>query len=121
MSEQVLSGWFLFNVFIDIVNNFNYNVCIGVKIMARTTNVNIRMDEDLKKLAEQLFSELGLNMTTAVNIFVRQAVNLGGIPFDIVKKDAFYSEFNQTILKRSIDQLNAGRGTTRELLASDND
>jgi DNA-damage-inducible protein J len=89
--------------------------------MAYTTNVNIRMDEDLKKLADQLFAELGMNMTTAINIFVRQAVNLGGIPFDIVKKDAFYSDYNQTILKRSINQLNAGRGTTRELITSGND
>ena len=89
--------------------------------MAHTVNVNIRMDEDLKKLADQLFAELGMNMTTAINIYVRQAVNRGGIPFDIIRKDAFYSDYNQTILKRSIDQLNAGRGTARELLTSGND
>jgi DNA-damage-inducible protein J len=89
--------------------------------MVHTTNVNIRMDEDLKKQADRLFSELGMNMTTAINIFVRQAVNFGGIPFDIVKKDPFFSGCNQTVLKRSIDQLNSGRGTIRDLIVSDND
>ncbi|TEB07832.1 RelB antitoxin [Pelotomaculum schinkii] len=51
--------------------------------MAETTNLSIRMDKELKKQAEQLFSELGMNMTTAFNIFVRQAVRQGKIPFEI--------------------------------------
>jgi DNA-damage-inducible protein J len=41
------------------------------------------MDVELKKQAEQLFSELGLNMTTAFNIFLRQAVRQQRIPFDV--------------------------------------
>ena len=84
--------------------------------MANSVNVNIRMDESLKKQAEQLFSELGMNMTTAINIFVRQSVNRGGIPFDIVRRDGFYSDYNQMILKRSIAQLDSGKGTTREII-----
>jgi len=51
--------------------------------MAKTTNLSIRMDKELKEQAEQLFSELGMNMTTAFNIFVRQAVRQGKIPFEI--------------------------------------
>ncbi|PKM80412.1 MAG: type II toxin-antitoxin system antitoxin, RelB/DinJ family [Firmicutes bacterium HGW-Firmicutes-14] len=51
--------------------------------MAETTNLTIRMDKKLKEHAEQLFSELGMNMTTAFNIFVRQAVRQGKIPFEI--------------------------------------
>lgn len=51
--------------------------------MAETTNLSIRMDRELKEQAEQLFSELGMNMTTAFNIFVRQAVRQGKIPFEI--------------------------------------
>jgi DNA-damage-inducible protein J len=49
----------------------------------QTSNLNIRIDEELKKQAEQLFSDLGMNMTTAFNIFVRQAIRQGGIPFEI--------------------------------------
>lgn len=48
-----------------------------------TTNVTIRMDTELKKQAEELFSELGLSMTAALTVFLKQAVYEQGIPFDI--------------------------------------
>jgi len=48
-----------------------------------TVNLSIRMDKELKEQAENLFSELGMNMTTALNIFVRQSVRQGKIPFEI--------------------------------------
>ena len=51
--------------------------------MAGSTNVSIRMDSDLKAQADALFGELGMNMSTAFNIFVRQAVREGRIPFEI--------------------------------------
>ena len=51
--------------------------------VANTTNISIRMDVELKKQAERLFSELGMNMTTAFNIFLRQAVRQQRIPFDV--------------------------------------
>lgn len=53
--------------------------------MAKTsaTNISIRMDADLKKQADALFAELGMNLSTAFNIFVRQAIREGRIPFDI--------------------------------------
>ena len=51
--------------------------------MAGYTNVSIRMDADLKAQADALFGELGMNMSTAFNVFVRQAVREGRIPFEI--------------------------------------
>lgn len=48
-----------------------------------TTNISIRMDADLKAQAEALYGELGMNLTTAFNIFVRQSLREGGIPFRI--------------------------------------
>ena len=48
-----------------------------------TTNISIRMDADLKAQADELFGNLGMNLTTAFNIFVRQALREGGIPFEI--------------------------------------
>lgn len=48
-----------------------------------TTNISIRMDTELKTAAEALFEELGMNLTTAFNIFVRQSLREGGIPFII--------------------------------------
>ena len=48
-----------------------------------TTNISIRMDAELKSQADELFAELGMNISTAFNIFVRQSLREGGIPFDI--------------------------------------
>ncbi len=48
-----------------------------------TTNLNIRTDKEIKVQAEKLFEALGLNMSTAVNIFLRQAIRMNGIPFDV--------------------------------------
>ena len=46
-------------------------------------SMNIRMDDTVKRQAEELFAELGMNMTTAVNIFLKQAVRENRIPFEI--------------------------------------
>lgn len=52
--------------------------------MAGTSaNINIRMDPELKAQADALFGELGMSLSTAFNIFVRQSLREGGIPFEI--------------------------------------
>ena len=51
----------------------------------KNVNVTLRVDEDLKRQAETLFSELGLNLTTAFNIFLRQSVREQQIPFKVSK------------------------------------
>lgn len=48
-----------------------------------TTNMSIRMDTELKKQAEAMLASMGLNMTTAMNIYLRQIVRQGKIPFEI--------------------------------------
>ena len=47
------------------------------------TNLNIRTPKDIKDQAEAIFNELGLNMTTAINMFLRTAIREHGIPFDL--------------------------------------
>jgi len=49
--------------------------------MTESTNLNIRIDKELKEQAEYFFSELGLNMSSAFNIFVRRSLRQGKIPF----------------------------------------
>lgn len=49
----------------------------------KVSNVSFRIDSDLKAQADSLFSQLGMNMTTAFNIFLRQSVREGCIPFEI--------------------------------------
>ena len=51
--------------------------------MSSTTNICIRVDTELKAQAETLFNELGMNLTTAVTVFLRQAVRESRIPFEI--------------------------------------
>ena len=51
--------------------------------MTTTTNLNIRTDKNIKDRAEAIFSELGLNMTTAVNMFLRASIRENGIPFEL--------------------------------------
>lgn len=51
--------------------------------MSNQTNLNIRTDADIKASAERIFEQLGLNMSTAVNIFLRQAIRQGGLPFEV--------------------------------------
>ena len=48
-----------------------------------TTNINVRVDAELKKSAEALFNDLGLNMSTAITMFLKSAVKHDGIPFEI--------------------------------------
>lgn len=51
----------------------------------KNVNVTFRVDDELKKQAEALFSELGMNLSTAFNIFLRQSVREQQIPFSISK------------------------------------
>lgn len=47
------------------------------------TNLNVRIDKDIKKAAEEVYAELGFNMSTAINMFLRASIRKGGIPFDL--------------------------------------
>ncbi len=47
------------------------------------TNINIRTDENIKASCEKLYESLGMNMSTAINIFLRQSLRVNGIPFEI--------------------------------------
>ena len=52
-----------------------------------TTNVNFRTDATLKRDADALFNQMGMNMTTALNIFLRTTVRAGRLPFDVAGDD----------------------------------
>jgi DNA-damage-inducible protein J len=73
-------------------------------------NVNIRIDDGLKKQAESIFSELGLSISAATIVFYKQVVRYGGIPFELRTNAPFYSAENQIQLPKIIDNYNAGTG-----------
>lgn len=54
--------------------------------MPITTNLTIRINTQLKKEADELFSDLGLNTSTAFNMFVRQAIRVQGLPFEVTRE-----------------------------------
>lgn len=56
--------------------------------MMATTNLNIRTDKEVKEAAEKIYASLGLNMTTAINLFLRASIRESGIPFDLKLKSA---------------------------------
>lgn len=47
------------------------------------TSMTIRMNKDVKQQAQQIFADLGMDMTTAINVFLRQAIYYNGFPFDV--------------------------------------
>ena len=51
--------------------------------MGNTTNVSVRMDREIKKQCEALYSELGIHLTTAINVFLRQSLRVGAFPFEV--------------------------------------
>ena len=84
--------------------------------MAQTT-LSIRMDENVKEQFDAFCSDVGMNTSVAINLFVRAVLRERKIPFEISAiTDPFFSEANQTRLKKSIDNLNAGKGKAHELI-----
>ena len=53
-----------------------------------TTSMSIRMDRAVKEQSQQLFKALGMDMTTAINIFLRQALIKKGLPFEVTAEGA---------------------------------
>lgn len=51
--------------------------------MSKSVNINIRVDSELKRKAEEVYAELGMNLSTALNVFLRASVRSNGMPFDL--------------------------------------
>lgn len=70
--------------------------------------VNFRIDDNIKQGAEQVCAEMGLTMTSAINIFLTKVAREKRIPFE-VSADPFYSESNMRHLEKIIADINAGK------------
>lgn len=79
------------------------------------TQISVRLDNDVKIKAESVCEELGLSLSTAINIFLKKLGREKRIPFDVSVSDPFYSEENMKRLKMSIAQMEAGGGTVHEV------
>jgi len=76
--------------------------------------INIRIDADLKNKSEMILEDMGLNMTTAFKIFLKEVIRSHSIPFQI-KSDLFYSESNQKALAESIKQFESGNTVVKTM------
>lgn len=79
------------------------------------TNIQVRIDPALKAEAEQLFSDIGLDMPTAIRLFLKQSVINNGIPFSL-ERDPFYSSSNQTHLAKVARDLREGKNSATHAL-----
>lgn len=83
-------------------------------------NLNIRVDDTLKKQAEAIFSELGINLSVATTMFLKQVVRYNGIPFEL-RVDPFYSVQNQARLMEAKERMERTGGTVHDLIEVDDD
>ena len=86
--------------------------------MSQTT-LSIRIDEDSKKKFDNFCTEIGMNTSVAINIFIKTVIRQKRIPFEISLEQGdkeFYSKENLEHLKKSIEILEKGQGKEHELI-----
>ena len=83
-------------------------------------NLNIRVDDTLKKQAETVFADLGISLSAATTMFLKQVVRCNAIPFEL-RADPFYSAENQARLLASKERMEKTGGTVHELIEVDDD
>lgn len=83
--------------------------------MSQISNVNFRMDSDLKNDMEQVCSDMGLTLTAAFTIFAKTVTREKRIPFEVTA-DPFYSDSNMRHLRRGMQALNDGKGVEHPLI-----
>ena len=83
-----------------------------------TSTLQIRVDSALRKEADELFALAGLDMSSAVRLFLRQSVIRRRLPFEVVSEnpDPFWSEANQRVLRESIESIERGEGQRHALI-----
>lgn len=82
-----------------------------------STTLQIRLDSDLRREADDLFAAAGLDLPSAVRLFLRQSVIRQRLPFEVVGADPFHSPANQRALAESIRSIERGEARPHSLLA----
>lgn len=82
------------------------------------TQISLRVDDEVKRKAEEACEEMGLSLSAAINIYLKKLGRERRIPFE-VSADPFYSEENLSRLKKSIAQMEKTGGTIHEVDLND--
>ena len=86
-------------------------------IVTALTSITARVDQKDKADFDAFCSNVGLNTSTAINLFVKAVLREKRIPFEIAQSpDPFYSEANMAYVKKSVQELREGKGTAHELI-----
>lgn len=80
--------------------------------------ISLRIEDDVKKMAEQACADIGMSLSTAINIYLKKLGREKRIPFE-VSVDPFYSESNMEHLRRGVEALNAGKGVEHDIIEED--
>ena len=81
------------------------------------TTFSVRMDTEVKRQFDNFCANVGMNATTAFNMFARAVLREKRLPFDVTTElDPFYSESNLAHLRRGIAALNSGKGIERDTI-----
>ena len=75
--------------------------------------ISLRVDDELKRNAERTLDDIGLSMSTAINIFLKTIVRENRIPFELAA-DPFYSKANIAELERRISDVKEGKSVLKE-------
>ena len=104
---NIICTYFAHN-YIDTDKNLAYNYIRKKGDNMANVNVTIRMDEQLKKKADELFSDFGLTLNAAITMFTKQAVREQRIPFEITRRettianDDTLSELSKKVIESNI-------------------
>ena len=81
------------------------------------TTFSVRMDAEIKKQLDEFCANVGMNTTTAFNMFARAVLREKRLPFDVTTEvDPFYSESNLAHLRRGVADLNSGKGIEHDII-----
>ena len=75
--------------------------------------ISLRVDDELKRGAEKTLNDIGLSMSTAINIFLKTVVRENRIPFEL-SADPFFSKENMKELERRVHAVRSGESTLKE-------
>ena len=72
--------------------------------MNSTARISINVDEDVKQSAQHLFGEIGIDMTTAINLFLKTAIREGQIPFNLQSERAYRESAHNAYIKAELEK-----------------
>ena len=75
--------------------------------------ISLRVDDDVKYDAERILDDIGISMSTAINVFLKAVIRENRIPFELAA-DSFYSKENMAELERRVADLRSGKSTLKE-------